>query len=145
MAEYCGERVKCQLTSPQPQRPVLSYPPPPRSFWSGIQIIELDATGKPTAGATVTTLASRDDPGDNGAVEGAFLVPRLGAWWLFVSWNHCCMGVNVGGGCGARGRGAGTRDGLRSWTGLHGLGLRSPCVIARGLNASRASIASHQV
>ena len=72
--------------------------PPSRSFWTGIQIIKLDAsTGKPAVGAAITNLASRDDPGDNGAIEGAFLVPRLGSWWLFVSWNHCCEGNKVSG------------------------------------------------
>ena len=47
--------------------------------------MELDPTTmKPAGGATVINLASRDDAGDNKAIEGAFLVPRLGKWWLFV-------------------------------------------------------------
>jgi len=61
------------------------------SFWGGIHSIPLDATtGAPPAGAAPVAVASRAAPD---AIEGAFLVPRRGKWWLFASYDFCCRGT----------------------------------------------------
>ena len=62
------------------------------SFWGGIHAVPLDAgSGKPAANATPTVLARRPAPD---ALEGAFLLPRPDAYYLFVSWDYCCRGVS---------------------------------------------------
>jgi arabinan endo-1,5-alpha-L-arabinosidase len=67
------------------------------SFWSGIKLRRLDVkTGKPRAGdTTLIPLSSRPhDNGIAGAVEGPFIVQRDGFYYLFVSFDFCCRGVN---------------------------------------------------
>lgn len=60
------------------------------SFWSGIQLVELDrTTGKPLTNAKVTTIASR-----SAGIEAPFLVKWKEYYYLFVSWDKCCDGVN---------------------------------------------------
>lgn len=67
--------------------PWLSY----GSFWSGIKLTRLDKnTMKPT-GQTYS-LASR--PNNNGAVEAPHITYRNGYYYLFVSFDNCCQGVN---------------------------------------------------
>lgn len=63
------------------------------SFWSGIKLRRLDPeTGKPSPRhPTVHALASRPAPG---AVEGSSIVRRGGFYYLFVSFDFCCRGVN---------------------------------------------------
>jgi arabinan endo-1,5-alpha-L-arabinosidase len=61
------------------------------SFWSGIKLIELDEQGA-RVGTTVISLASR--PNEGGALEAPFIVRRCGYYYLFVSWDSCCKGVN---------------------------------------------------
>jgi len=63
------------------------------SFWSGIKLLELDpATGKPASGdPELFSIASR--PG-SGAVEAPFIIRRNGFYYLFVSFDLCCQGVN---------------------------------------------------
>lgn len=62
------------------------------SFWSGLKLVELDrATGKPSAGATLTAIAGRSRPG---AVEGPFIIKRAGFYYLFASYDFCCRGVD---------------------------------------------------
>ncbi len=61
------------------------------SFWSGIQLIQLDAAGK-RVGTTVTSIASR--PSSGGALEAPFIVRRCGYYYLFTSWDKCCQGAN---------------------------------------------------
>jgi len=68
------------------------------SFWRGIQVVALDGTsGFLAAGAVVTNIASRDQPGSDQAIEGAFMVHSNASskpgYYLFVSWDHCCRGV----------------------------------------------------
>lgn len=69
------------------------------SFWSGIQVLPLDAaTGLLAAGAQQpVNIASRDQPGSDGAIEGAFMVhsnhSAMPGYFLFVSWDHCCQGA----------------------------------------------------
>lgn len=62
------------------------------SFWTGIKAVRIDAsTGKVDASnASVVALAQRAAPD---ALEGAFLVARPDAHYLFVSWDFCCRGA----------------------------------------------------
>ena len=64
------------------------------SFWGGIKLRRLDpATGKPSAAdPTVYPLASRIAPD---AEEGPSLVRRGGYWYLFLSFDFCCRGVEA--------------------------------------------------
>jgi len=59
------------------------------SFWSGIQLIELDQSGK-RVGSTVTNIANRGGPG----IEGPAIVYRCHYYYLFTSWDTCCQGAS---------------------------------------------------
>jgi arabinan endo-1,5-alpha-L-arabinosidase len=60
------------------------------SFWSGIQLVELDpATGLRRAGARITPIASTPSH----EIEAATLHHRDGFYYLFVNWGLCCRGV----------------------------------------------------
>jgi arabinan endo-1,5-alpha-L-arabinosidase len=62
------------------------------SFWSGIKLVFLDAkTGKPRKDAEVLPLARRPSPD---AIEAPFLIRRGKTYYLFVSFDLCCRGVN---------------------------------------------------
>jgi arabinan endo-1,5-alpha-L-arabinosidase len=63
------------------------------SFWSGIKMRRIDpATGKLSdADPTLYSLASR--PTADGAVEAPFIVRHGDFWYLFVSFDLCCRGV----------------------------------------------------
>jgi len=63
------------------------------SFWGGIKLIRLEAqTGKPDPRDTqVHTLAARPV---HHAIEAPFLVYKKGFYYLFVSFDQCCKGVN---------------------------------------------------
>jgi arabinan endo-1,5-alpha-L-arabinosidase len=61
------------------------------SFWGGIKMIELDSEGK-RVGTTLHSLAAR--PRNGGALEAPFIVRRCGFYYLFVSFDTCCQGVN---------------------------------------------------
>lgn len=63
------------------------------SFWSGIKLRKIDsATGKPATDDTkLYSLAAR---GGVDAIEGSFIVHRGGYYYLFVSFDFCCKGVN---------------------------------------------------
>jgi Beta-xylosidase len=70
------------------------------SFWSGIKLVRLDAvTGKltePKADDPTTTaaeplaIARRMDSVD--AIEGSYILPKDGKYYLFVSFDACCQG-----------------------------------------------------
>lgn len=61
------------------------------SFWSGIQLVKIDAaTGKPAPGAELISIAS--NPGSD-AIEAPFIVQREDYYYLFVSHDFCCQGV----------------------------------------------------
>jgi arabinan endo-1,5-alpha-L-arabinosidase len=62
------------------------------SFWSGIKAVRIDAATGKIAGdnTTVISLAQRPPPD---ALEGAFMVVRPDAHYLFVSWDYCCQGT----------------------------------------------------
>jgi arabinan endo-1,5-alpha-L-arabinosidase len=61
------------------------------SWNSGIKLVQLDPkTGKPLqASPTVTSLASHST-----GIEGPFLIKWKNYYYLFVSWDNCCKGVN---------------------------------------------------
>lgn len=60
------------------------------SFWSGIQLVELDRTsGKPLSNAKISTIANR-----SAGIEAPFLVRWGNYYYLFVSWDKCCDGAN---------------------------------------------------
>lgn len=65
------------------------------SFWGGIRIHPLDASGKLEGGITrpegARTIASRMTPPN--AIEGAFVLPKGEWFYLFVSHDFCCKGV----------------------------------------------------
>lgn len=62
------------------------------SFWGGIQLIELEwPSGKVAPGATPVTIASRI--GSPNAIEAPYLLERDGWYYLFVSRDKCCSGV----------------------------------------------------
>jgi arabinan endo-1,5-alpha-L-arabinosidase len=62
------------------------------SFWSGIKLRKLDAaTGKPATDDTALhSVASRN----GGAIEAPSIVSHNGYYYLFVSFDACCKGVN---------------------------------------------------
>jgi arabinan endo-1,5-alpha-L-arabinosidase len=57
------------------------------SFWGGIKMIKLDATGA-RADTQLLSLAAR--PQNGGALEGPFIIKQCGYYYLFVSFDHCC-------------------------------------------------------
>lgn len=63
------------------------------SFWSGIKMIRLDyETGKPSEyDDTLYSLARRTT--NSGAVEAPFIIRRGDYYYLFVSFDFCCRGV----------------------------------------------------
>jgi arabinan endo-1,5-alpha-L-arabinosidase len=62
------------------------------SFWSGIKLRKIDpASGMPaTDDTTLYPLASRD----GGAIEASSIIYHDGFFYLFVSFDACCQGVN---------------------------------------------------
>ncbi|GAB4525558.1 MAG: arabinan endo-1,5-alpha-L-arabinosidase [Anaerolineae bacterium] len=63
------------------------------SFWGGIKLVQLDLdTGKPAEEIpTLHALATRED--NDRAVEAPFIIRRHGYYYLFVSFDFCCRGV----------------------------------------------------
>lgn len=62
------------------------------SFWSGLKLLEIDpATGKPRPGAALAAIAARPRPS---AIEAPCIVERDGWFYLFVSFDFCCRGVD---------------------------------------------------
>jgi arabinan endo-1,5-alpha-L-arabinosidase len=75
------------------------------SFWSGIKIVKLAPNLTEVAQPEEWhTIAARDrywkleenDAGDelSGAIEAPFIFRKNGMYYLFVSWDRCCRGVN---------------------------------------------------
>ena len=67
------------------------------SFWTGIKLFELDkATGKPLKpGARPVSIARRPAPaGAPAPIEAPFIIPRGDYYYLLVSYDYCCKGVN---------------------------------------------------
>jgi arabinan endo-1,5-alpha-L-arabinosidase len=62
------------------------------SFWSGLKMIPLDATGARMGTSAPLAIANR--PQNGGALEAPFIVRRCGYYYLFMSWDRCCQGAN---------------------------------------------------
>ncbi|MEZ4675116.1 MAG: arabinan endo-1,5-alpha-L-arabinosidase [Caldilineaceae bacterium] len=64
------------------------------SYWSGIKLRKIDATtGRPaTDDDMLYPLAQRF--ANDGAVEAPFIIEHDGLYYLFVSFDACCRGVN---------------------------------------------------
>lgn len=68
-------------------RAVLSF----GSYWTGVKLVELDrATLKPAPDAPRITLARRET---SGGLEAPYIVERGGWYYLFLSFDKCCSGV----------------------------------------------------
>jgi len=63
------------------------------SFWTGIKLVKLDrGTGKlADPNAEPLAIARRLDSTD--AIEGSYILPKDGMYYLFVSFDFCCRGV----------------------------------------------------
>lgn len=62
------------------------------SFWSGIKLVELDTTTmKPSSNSTIHSIARRSGVG---AVEAPFIILKDNYYYLFVSFDFCCQGIN---------------------------------------------------
>ena len=61
------------------------------SYDSGIKLIALDAEGK-RLDTQMTSIATRSS--DNPAIQAPFLMKRAEFYYLFVSFDHCCLGVD---------------------------------------------------
>jgi arabinan endo-1,5-alpha-L-arabinosidase len=67
------------------------------SFWGGIKLRKIDpATAQlSTTDATIYSLASRPrGPEMPGAIEAPFIFRKNGYYYLFVSFDFCCRGIN---------------------------------------------------
>lgn len=67
------------------------------SFWNGIWMRKLStSTGKFAADdSTIYNLADRSQgPDHNPAIEAPFIIHHNGKWYLFVSFDQCCQGIN---------------------------------------------------
>lgn len=75
------------------------------SFWDGIQMARLDTTMHLAKGEIPRTIARRYSPKDlnrmpnptsqyagTNAIEAPFIMKHGGYYYLFVSWDYCCMG-----------------------------------------------------
>jgi arabinan endo-1,5-alpha-L-arabinosidase len=59
------------------------------SFWSGIKLIKLTATG---ARADTTIISLANGANSRGSLEGPWIFKRCGMYYLFTSWGSCCSG-----------------------------------------------------
>ena len=65
------------------------------SFWDGIQLVKLDTTMHIAKGQKMKTIARRKyvDTMEN-PVEAPFIFKHGSYYYLFVSWDYCCKGMN---------------------------------------------------
>lgn len=63
------------------------------SFWSGIRMIELSWPDGLAADPAAEPLRIADRGAPPNAIEAAYIVPRDGWYYLFVSKDSCCQGV----------------------------------------------------
>jgi arabinan endo-1,5-alpha-L-arabinosidase len=77
-----------QLVVDEQSQPWLAF----GSYWSGIKLCSLESqTGKPPKGSLrLLSLAARPKPG---AIEAPFIFRRAGYYYLLVSFDSCCRGI----------------------------------------------------
>lgn len=64
------------------------------SFWGGIQLVRMQwPSGKPVDGAEQVVVATRPDVFPT-AIEAPYVVRHGGWYYLFVSFDSCCQGVD---------------------------------------------------
>lgn len=82
--------IDANLIVDQDDVPWLSF----GSFWGGIKLVKLDyETGKVAEDEPeLISLATRED--NSRAVEAPFIIYRDGYYYLFVSYDFCCQGIN---------------------------------------------------
>lgn len=61
------------------------------SFWGGVQMVDLDCDGFVADGSKPRTIASRTSK--ENPIEGAFVFPHQGKYYLFASHDFCCRGT----------------------------------------------------
>jgi arabinan endo-1,5-alpha-L-arabinosidase len=95
---YCGNElgtfnaIDTHLFVDQDETPYLVL----GSTIGGIKLIELDPrTLKPLANASFTTLAQRFLFQSDPIIEAPYIKYRDGFYYLFVSFNHCCLGADT--------------------------------------------------
>lgn len=63
------------------------------SFWSGLQLMQLDPTTFKLANSTETRHYLANNYADNSAIEAPYLIYRDGYYYLFASIDFCCRGA----------------------------------------------------
>lgn len=65
------------------------------SFWDGIKLVQLEKDMKTPMGEPIT-IASHKAPGESGdnSIEAPFIAYNNGWYYLFVSYDYCCRGIN---------------------------------------------------
>lgn len=63
------------------------------SFWDGVQLVKLDSTMHLKQPRWQRTVARRYVGHDQNPVEAPFIFKRDGWFYLFVSWDYCCRGM----------------------------------------------------
>ena len=65
------------------------------SFWDGIQLVKLDTTMHIAKGQRIKTIARRKHVNSmENPVEAPFIFKHGEYYYLFVSWDYCCKGMN---------------------------------------------------
>jgi len=65
------------------------------SFWSGIHLIQLDATtGKRNATNTTVYALAADNAASGDPIEASYLYHYANYFYLFVNWGTCCDGID---------------------------------------------------
>lgn len=64
------------------------------SFWDGIQLVQLDSTMHVHQPYGQRTIARRKTGGGENPIEAPFVFFHDGFYYLFVSWDYCCKGMN---------------------------------------------------
>lgn len=64
------------------------------SFWDGIQLVPLDTTMHIADASLQRTIARRFPGEKENPVEAPFIYKHGGYYYLFVSWDYCCKGMD---------------------------------------------------
>ncbi|MBO5187638.1 MAG: family 43 glycosylhydrolase [Prevotella sp.] len=63
------------------------------SFWDGIQLAPLDSTMHIACRDSIRTIARRKTTGRANPIEAPFIFRHGDYYYLFVSWDYCCRGM----------------------------------------------------